>query len=204
MKRCERCGDLETMLLKLVLHAKRTGLKGSLWDLARKFVFSSELGFNWEKIRASLECLPWETEAPGLMVKKTSIGPVTGLVPSKKYYLGWPDKSVQLCHNCSTTAAVPCGPTYPCTGSTGNPLSGSGHCDGCRDAAWKNQLEREAGRSGVYIESGGENPVELFACQAKEVSYCFLCKTNYPDPEWNVCEECNVPLSQSEIAWSSP
>jgi hypothetical protein len=154
----------------------------------------SKVGLNWGLIKEVLERLPWKGETPGMMVRKHPLGTVMGMAPSGKYYSGWTEDEPETCSECKVHSTLPCGREHVCTGATGDPLTGNGHCEGCVDAAWKMQLESEAGINGMYIESG-DNPWELNACQFKEVNFCRVCGTNYPGVEWNMCLMCNIPLT---------
>lgn len=159
-----------------------------VWTEVEDFIFRSRLGFDWKAVHDELTLLSWEPETPGLMVRRHPIGFVQDLTPSGKFYTGWAGDHVPVCNACRRRLAVPCSEADPC-------LHGAGHCPGCKDATWKAQLEEEAGRCGFYIESG-EEPEEIFACHAKEVSFCPECGSNYPEPDWHMCQECAVTLIQ--------
>jgi len=176
-------------LERLLALAEEIGVTDTpAWRDVEDFIFSSKLGFDWKTVHRALEKLPWEPETPGLMVRRHSIGLVQDLTPSGKFYTGWAGDHVPVCRACRARLAVPCSEEDPC-------LHGVAHCPGCKDATWKEQLEKEANGCGFYIESG-ENPEEIFACHSKEVSFCPECGSNYPEPDWHLCQECTVALIQ--------
>lgn len=144
------------------------GLQGEAWSDLAELMMGSKLGFHWNNILAELEKQSWEVEED-FETRRLFVGTVMSLTPSGKFYTPWANSNVEVCESCGNNTEPPCDDDIKCTGSTGEPLTGDGHCEVCRDAAWREQFELEADRHGMFLESGEGDPCDLFVCQSREV-----------------------------------
>lgn len=128
----------------------------------------SKLGFDWARIGKEMQGCGWAVEEPGLETRLLFIGTVMALTPSGKYYQPWACSNVEACEAC-VNVEPPCDEDIRCKGATGDPLTGEGHCEVCRDAAWKEQFEKEADNNGYFVTSGEGNATDILVGESREV-----------------------------------
>jgi len=114
---------------------------------------TSALGFDWNTIKKAV----MDSEE-----HQNYLGSCLSLTPSGKYYNAYANSNVEVCDACGEQIDLPCDESTPCTGSSGDPLTGKGHCEACKDAAWYKALENEANECGLYVVSGDDDPCDLF------------------------------------------
>ena len=129
----------------------------------------SKLGFDWVQIEKNMKEQDWEVEEPGLETRLLFVGTVMGLTPSGKFYTPWACSNVQVCSQCASASEAPCDSDYLCDDSSGDPLTGEGHCEVCRDAAWREQFEKEADNNGYFVTSGEGDPCDILLGESREV-----------------------------------
>jgi len=113
----------------------------------------SVLGFDWDRIKKSVVASEEH---------QIYLGSCLSLTPSGKYYNVYANSNVEVCEACGEQVELPCDESTPCSGSSGDPLTGKGHCEACQDAAWMQKLEEEANEHGLYITSGKGDPCDIF------------------------------------------
>ena len=129
--------------------------------------FKSQININWTNVLQELRTIKWEEVEPGRKERQVYLGSCLNLTPSGKYYTPFACSNVEVCRACAEASDGPCDETSPCTGSTGDPLTGEGHCEVCRDAAWQKQLESEAEEFGLYVTSGEGNACDIMVGEWK-------------------------------------
>jgi len=137
-------------------------------NTAKALHYKSKIHINWNNILKELCGTPWEEVEPGRRERQIYLGSWLNMSPSGKYYMPYACSNVEVCRACAEASDAPCDETSPCTGSTGDPLTGEGHCEVCRDAAWQKQLEDEASEFGLYVTSGEGDPCDIMIGQYKE------------------------------------
>jgi hypothetical protein len=170
--------DLGLRLLKWA--AQTGGCDAPEWRELQQHITGSKLGFNWDFIEKEIELQGWEPQdgCPGEEARQLFIGTVMSLTPSGKVYTPYACSNVEVCEHCANASEAPCcdegtaalaTTAEACNGSTGDPLTGGGHCEVCRDAAWREQLEKEADEHGYYIQHGEGDPCDMFMVETREV-----------------------------------
>ena len=128
----------------------------------------SKTGINWEAVREKLDGEEWEEVETDREERTLYLGSVMSLTPSGKVYTPWACSNVEACKACQEALDGPCDDTSRCTGSTGDPLEGEGHCEVCRDAAWNKLLEEEASEHGLYITSGEGDMCDILVGESRD------------------------------------
>ena len=128
----------------------------------------SAVGINWDAVAEQLREQEWERVEPDVEERRVFLGTVFALTPSGKYYTPWACSNVQACEECSGANEGPCDDTSPCTGATGAPLTGEGHCEVCRDAAWQKALNDEAEAHGLFVTSGEGDPCDILIGESRD------------------------------------
>lgn len=144
---------------RLLEWAQQTGgWDAPVWRELQQLVTGSQIGIQWDIIEKEMPQQEWFEEEPGLRTRQMFIGTVMALTPSGKFYTPWANSNVEVCEICANASDAPCDEDSACSESTGDPLTGEGHCEVCRDAAWRQQLEKEADQHGYFVTSGEGDP----------------------------------------------
>lgn len=128
----------------------------------------SKLGIDWGAVSSEISQQPWESVDDYTEDRQLFIGTVMSLTPSGKYYMPWACSNVEVCEACAKASDAPCDETSPCTGSTGDPTTGEGHCEVCRDAAWIQQLEDEAEERGFFVTCGEGCATDIMIAETRD------------------------------------
>jgi hypothetical protein len=133
----------------------------------------SKIGIDWDSILEELETAEWEPIDRHTEERQVYLGGVSGLSPSGKYYTPWASSNVEACKQCAEASDGPCDETSPCYGRKEwtDPLDSDNaehHCEVCRDIAWQNQLDEEAGEHGLFVTSGEGDPCDIFVGQTRD------------------------------------
>jgi hypothetical protein len=146
-----------------------------------------QTGIDWELVRVNLDRESWE-ESPDdsdYEERREYLGSVFSLYPSGKFYTPFARSNVSPCLTCLEIGG-PCSPERPCVGTKGlDPSMEEGHCEICRDQAYREALESEAESQGLYVTSGEGDPCDLFAVESREKPECVCAEcgeTIEPDP----------------------
>jgi hypothetical protein len=139
-------------------------------DTSASKPIESKLGIGWHNIREEMKTQPWEKIDEFTEERRIYLGTVMGLTPSGKYYTPWACSNVEVCEACAKASDAPCDDTAPCTGSSGDPLTGEGHCEVCRDAKWNQQLRDEAEEMGYFITDNEGCATDILVGETREKS----------------------------------
>ena len=131
--------------------------------------YMSISGINWDVVRTELNSQEWCKVENDRLERSIFLGSVFSLMPSGKYYMPWACGNVEACEACQEASDSPCDDTSPCTGSTGDPLTGENHCEVCRDMAYNKLLEEEAGEHDLFLTSSEGDPCDIMVGECKDV-----------------------------------
>jgi hypothetical protein len=128
----------------------------------------SAIGIRWDVVREELDAEEWIEREQGIQERLTFLGTVFALYPSGKYYTPWACSNVDACQACQEASEGPCDETSPCNDSTGEPLTGEGHCEVCQDAAFSKALEDEASAHGFFVTSSEGDPCDILLGESRD------------------------------------
>ena len=102
----------------------------------------------------------WQNES--IMIASLFLGTVFSLSPSGKYYLPFACSNVDLCPRCHGTGHTTNGKecTWCC---------GLGSREAWLDQLWQEEIDRIAGRFGLFVFSGEGDPCDLFVGMSQDV-----------------------------------